>query len=50
MVRLYNSILLLSLLGTGLAVAAPQFDQEAELRKSECDVSLKMHRAFVLGW
>ncbi|KAH7251154.1 hypothetical protein BKA59DRAFT_553715 [Fusarium tricinctum] len=37
MVRLYNSILLLSLLGTGLAVAAPRFDQEAELRKSECD-------------
>ncbi|KAM0313695.1 hypothetical protein ACHAPQ_011988 [Fusarium lateritium] len=37
MVRLYNSILLLSLLGTGFAVAAPQFDQEAELRKSECD-------------
>ncbi|KIL87017.1 hypothetical protein FAVG1_09571 [Fusarium avenaceum] len=37
MVHLYNSILLLSLLGTGLAVTAPQFDQEAELRKSECD-------------
>ncbi|KAH6962999.1 hypothetical protein DER45DRAFT_552177 [Fusarium avenaceum] len=37
MVRLYNSILLLSLLGTGLVIAAPQFDQEAELRKSECD-------------
>ncbi|KAI6765658.1 hypothetical protein HG530_006728 [Fusarium avenaceum] len=37
MVHSCNSILLLSLLGTGLAVAAPQFDQEAELRKSECD-------------
>ncbi|SPJ74146.1 uncharacterized protein FTOL_03876 [Fusarium torulosum] len=37
MFRLYDSLLLLSLLGTGLAVAAPQFDQEAELRKSECD-------------
>ncbi|KAF4971458.1 hypothetical protein FSARC_1686 [Fusarium sarcochroum] len=34
MPRLYNSLVLLSLLGTGLVVA---FDQEAELRKSNCD-------------
>ncbi|KAH7234726.1 uncharacterized protein BKA55DRAFT_137818 [Fusarium redolens] len=37
MVRLSNAFVILGLIGTSLAVAAPQFDQGAELRKSECD-------------
>lgn len=32
-----SAFLILSLFGSALAVAAPQFDQGAELRKSECD-------------
>ncbi|RBR22443.1 hypothetical protein FVER53590_10731 [Fusarium verticillioides] len=31
------ALLVLSLFGSALAVASPQFDQGAELRKSECD-------------
>ncbi|SCN64714.1 uncharacterized protein FFB20_00931 [Fusarium fujikuroi] len=34
-----SGLLILSLFGSALAVAAPQFDQGAELRKSECDAS-----------
>jgi hypothetical protein len=43
MVRLSNAFVILGLIGTSLAVAAPQFDQGAELRKSECDASGSHH-------
>ncbi|KAM0235209.1 hypothetical protein ACHAPO_006006 [Fusarium lateritium] len=36
MVRLSNSIILIGILASG-AIAAPEFDQEAELRRSNCD-------------
>ncbi|CEI61535.1 hypothetical protein FVEN_g9376 [Fusarium venenatum] len=36
MVRLSNSLILIGILASG-AVAAPEFDQEAELRRSNCD-------------
>ncbi|CZR45328.1 uncharacterized protein FPRO_15497 [Fusarium proliferatum ET1] len=38
-----SAFLILSLFGSALAVAAPQFDQGAELRKSECDASSSHH-------
>lgn len=38
-----SAFLVLSLFGSALAVAAPQFDQGAELRKSECDASISHH-------
>lgn len=38
MVRLSNSFVLIGILASGVAVATPQFDQEAELRRSKCDV------------
>ncbi|KAF5971541.1 oxidoreductase [Fusarium coicis] len=34
------ALLILSLFGSALAVASPQFDQGAELRKSECDANV----------
>ncbi|KAF5683953.1 hypothetical protein FCIRC_4166 [Fusarium circinatum] len=34
-----SALLILSLFGSALGVAAPQFDQGAELRKSECDAT-----------
>ncbi|KAK6714794.1 hypothetical protein SNK04_005726 [Fusarium graminearum] len=37
MVRLSNSFVLIGILASGVAVATPQFDQEAELRRSKCD-------------
>ncbi|KAG4291947.1 hypothetical protein FPRO06_13200 [Fusarium proliferatum] len=38
-----SAFLILSLFGSALGVAAPQFDQGAELRKSECDASSSHH-------
>ncbi|RGP73181.1 s-adenosyl-l-methionine-dependent methyltransferase [Fusarium longipes] len=37
MVRLFDSLMLTSILASGVAIAAPEFDQEAELRRSNCD-------------
>lgn len=39
MVRFSDSLMLVGMLATGLAVAAPEFDEAAELRRSNCDVS-----------
>lgn len=39
MVRFLDSLMLIGMLATGLAVAAPEFDEAAELRRSNCDVS-----------
>lgn len=39
MVRFSDSLMLIGMLATGLAVAAPEFDEAAELRRSNCDVS-----------
>ncbi|KAI1071424.1 hypothetical protein LB507_005155 [Fusarium sp. FIESC RH6] len=37
MVRFLDSLMLIGMLATGLAVAAPEFDEAAELRRSNCD-------------
>ncbi|KAJ4127989.1 hypothetical protein NW768_008273 [Fusarium equiseti] len=37
MVRFSESLMLIGMLATGLAVAAPEFDEAAELRRSNCD-------------
>ncbi|CAG7563482.1 unnamed protein product [Fusarium equiseti] len=37
MVRFSDSLMLIGMLATGLAVAAPEFDEAAELRRSNCD-------------
>jgi len=39
MVRFSDSLMLVGMLATGFAVAAPEFDEATELRRSNCDVS-----------